>query len=70
MAVPPYGTAINQALKNPRTSVEDLKALRDQANSLLKAQGDLKGALTKLDKEIKARGYVKKAAAKKAAKKK
>lgn len=70
MAVPPYGTAINQALKNPRTSVEDLKALRDQANNLLKAQGDLKGALTKLDKEIKARGDVKKAAAKKAAKKK
>jgi hypothetical protein len=65
MAVPPYGTAINQAIKNPRTSVEDLKALRDQANTLLKAQGDLKGALKKLDTEIKTRGYVKKAAAKK-----
>jgi hypothetical protein len=63
MAVPPYGTAINQALKNPRTSVEDLKALRDQANTLLKAQGDLKGSLKKLDKEIKARA--KKGAAKK-----
>ena len=65
MAVPPYGTAINQALKNPRTSVEDLKALRDQANTLLKAQGDLKGSLKKLDKEIKARAYAKKGAAKK-----
>ena len=62
MAVPPYGTAINQALKNPRTR-EDLKALRDQANTLLKAQGDLKGALKKLDREIKARA--KKGAAKK-----
>jgi hypothetical protein len=55
MAVPPYGTAINQALKNPRTSVQNLKALRDRANTLLTAQGDLKGALKKLDKEIKAR---------------
>jgi Domain of unknown function (DUF1843) len=63
MAVPPYGTAINQALKNPKTRVEDLKALRDQANTLLKAQGDLKGSLKRLDKEIKARA--KKGAAKK-----
>jgi hypothetical protein len=65
MAVPPYGTAINQALRNPRTSVESLKALRDRTNALLAAQGDLKGALRKLDKEIKARGRAKKGAAKK-----
>jgi hypothetical protein len=55
MAVPPYGTAINQALENPRTSVQNLKALRDRANALLAAQGDLKGALRKLDRDIKAR---------------
>jgi hypothetical protein len=50
-----YGTAINTALKNPKTRLEDLKALRDHAVSLLKAQGDLKGALGKLQKEIAAR---------------
>ena len=26
-----YGTAINTALKNPKTKLEDLKALRDHA---------------------------------------
>jgi len=62
-----YGTAINTALKNPKTRLEDLKALRDHAVSLLKAQGDLKGALGKLQKEIAAR---QKAATKKPAKKK
>jgi Domain of unknown function (DUF1843) len=50
-----YGTAINTALKNPRTKLEDLKVLRGHAQSLMKAQGDLKGALSKLEKEIKAR---------------
>jgi hypothetical protein len=40
-----YGTAINQALKNARTSLEDLKVLRDHARAVLDAQGDLKGAL-------------------------
>lgn len=62
-----YGTAINTALKNPKTRLEDLKALRDHAVSLLKAQGDLKGALGKLQKEITAR---QKTATKKPAKKK
>jgi hypothetical protein len=50
-----YGTAINTALKNPKTKLEDLKVLREHAVSLMKAQGDLKGALGKLEKEIKAR---------------
>jgi hypothetical protein len=62
-----YGTAINTALRNPKTKLEDLKALRDHAVSLLKAQGDLKGALGKLQKEITAR---QKTATKKPAKKK
>ena len=50
-----YGTAINQALASPRTKLEDLKVLRDHAISVLAAQGNLKGALSKLEKEIKAR---------------
>lgn len=50
-----YGTAINQALGNARTKLEDLKALRDHAHAVLAAQGDLKGALRKLEKEIKTR---------------
>lgn len=62
-----YGTAINTALRNPRTKLEDLKALREHARSLLRAQGDLKGALGKLEKEIKVR---QKGPAKKTAKKK
>ena len=37
-----YGTAINQALANARTKLEDLKVLRDHAVSVLAAQGDLK----------------------------
>ena len=62
-----YGTAINTALKNPKTKLEDLKVLRGHALSLMKAQGDLKGALGKLEKEIKTR---EKGLAKPAAKKK
>ena len=50
-----YGVVINTALRNPRTKLEDLKALREHARSLMKAQGDLKGALAKLEREIKAR---------------
>lgn len=50
-----YGTAINQALANARTKLEDLKVLRDHATAVLEAQGDLKGALRKLNAEIKTR---------------
>jgi hypothetical protein len=62
-----YGTAINTALGNARTKLEDLKVLRDHAIAVLQAQGDLKGALGKLEKEIKAR---ERAATKKTAKSK
>jgi hypothetical protein len=55
MTLVAYGTAINLALKNPKTKLEDLKVLRDHAVALVAAQGDLKGALKKLDKEIKSR---------------
>ena len=50
-----YGTAINTALASARTSLEDLKVLRDHATAVLAAQGDLKGALKKLEQEIKSR---------------
>ena len=55
MTLVAYGTAINHALANARTKLEDLKVLRDHAVSVLAAQGDLKSALAKLNKEIKAR---------------
>jgi hypothetical protein len=55
MTLVAYGTAINTALKNARTRLEDLKVLRDHAYSILQTQGDLKGALAKLEKEIKSR---------------
>lgn len=67
MTLVAYGTAINQALKNAKTSLEDLKVLREHAVAILAAQGDLKGALKKLDKEIKSR---EKSASKKTKKKK
>jgi hypothetical protein len=60
MTLVAYGTAINLALKNAKTKLEDLKVLRDHANAILAAQGDLKGALRKLEKEIKAREKKKK----------
>ncbi len=65
-----YGTAINTALKNPKTKLEDLKVLREHAVSLMKAQGDLKGSLAKLEKEIKSREKAPARSAKKAKKKK
>ncbi len=55
MTLVAYGTAINQALKNAKTKLEDLKVLREHAVAVLAAQGDLKSALKKLDKEIKSR---------------
>ena len=70
MTLVAYGTAINHALKNARTKLEDLKVLRDHAYSVLQAQGDLKGALGKLEKEIKSRESKLKTTAKKTAKKK
>jgi hypothetical protein len=55
MTLVAYGTAINLALKNAKTKLEDLKVLRDHAHAVLAAQGDLKGSLKKLEKEIKSR---------------
>ena len=67
MTLVAYGTAINTALANARTKLEDLKVLRDHAYSILQAQGERKGALAKPEKEIKSRerGLTKKKAKKK-----
>jgi hypothetical protein len=55
-SVPPYGVAIGDALRDPKTSLEELVAHRDHAREVLAAQGDLKAALERLDREIARRG--------------
>jgi hypothetical protein len=50
-----YGPAINDAIKNAKTKLADLVALRDHASSIVKAQGNLKASMKKLDQEIKRR---------------
>lgn len=55
-AIPPYGTAIADALADPSTSLEELIAHRDHAREVLQAQGDLRAALERLDGEIARRG--------------
>ncbi|HEX8240792.1 MAG TPA: DUF1843 domain-containing protein [Allosphingosinicella sp.] len=61
MAIPtggqvrPYGVAISDALSDPNSSLEQLTALRDQGRRELEEQGDLPGALEKLEAEIAAR---------------
>lgn len=59
--VRPYGVAISDALSDPNSTLEDLSALRDRARRELEEQGDLPGALEKLEAEIKSRsgGYAK-----------
>src|SRR4051812_16109270 len=51
----PYGVAISDALADPASSLEDLNALRDRARRELEEQGDLPGALARLEEEIKRR---------------
>jgi hypothetical protein len=52
----PYGNAISDALKDPKSTAEQLNALRDSARRILKQQGDLAGALKRLEAEIARRG--------------
>lgn len=54
--VPPYGVAIHDALSDPRTTLERLTELRDQGRRTLEEQGDLAGALQRLEDEIARRG--------------
>ena len=58
----PYGLAIGNALRKPDTSIDELVALRDHAQSIVSAQGDLVAALKSLDDAI-AQGKDKAAAA-------
>jgi hypothetical protein len=53
---PLYGVAIHDALGDPQTSLERLNELRDQGRRQLEEQGDLAGALQRLDDEIGRRG--------------
>jgi Domain of unknown function (DUF1843) len=50
--VKPYGVAISDALNDPSTTLEQMASLRDEAQRLLDEQGDLSGALERLDAEI------------------
>ena len=52
----PYGPVITDALSDPKTTLATLRSLQKSGYQTLKAHGDLKGALKKLDREIKARG--------------
>ena len=51
-----YGVAIEDALKDPKTTLASLRSLQKRGQQTLKSQGDLKDALKKLDRAIKARG--------------
>ncbi|MET1112297.1 MAG: DUF1843 domain-containing protein [Allosphingosinicella sp.] len=53
--VPLYGVVIHDALSDPQTSLERLNELRDQGRRQLEEQGDLAGALDKLEAEISRR---------------
>jgi hypothetical protein len=55
-AVPPYGVAIADALKDPKTRLDELIAHRDHARQVLAQQGDLQAALKRLEAEIARRG--------------
>lgn len=52
---PLYGVAIHDALSDPQTSLERLTELRDQGRRQLEEQGDLAGALQRLEDEISRR---------------
>jgi hypothetical protein len=54
--VKPYGVAISDALKDPKSTLEQLHALHASAQQLLRQQGDLPAALKRLEAEIEHRG--------------
>jgi hypothetical protein len=51
-----YDPTIRDALKRKDVTLDELKSLRQQAIDLIKAQGNLAGALIDLEEEIKRRG--------------
>jgi hypothetical protein len=50
-----YGVGIYGALKRKGTSLDQLRTLREHARAVVSAQGDIKGALRKLEAEIRRR---------------
>ena len=56
MVIMLYAPAISDALENKNVSLEELYTLRDHARSVLEQQGDLEGAIAKLEAEVRRRG--------------
>jgi hypothetical protein len=54
--IPLYGVAICNAIASSTTSVDELLALRSQAQAIVEGHGDLASALGALDREIASRG--------------
>ena len=54
-----YGDVIIDALRDPKTTLAALRSLQKKGNQTLELHGDLKGALKKLDRAIKARAKTK-----------
>ena len=54
--MPPYGIAIANAIASGNATVNELTALRSQAQALVESHGDLASAVTALDEEIAKRG--------------
>jgi hypothetical protein len=52
MTIIAYGPAIHDALARKETTLQELQALREHAQTVLAAQGDLEGALQRLNSEI------------------
>jgi Domain of unknown function (DUF1843) len=50
-----YAAGIHGALGRKGTSLDQLRTLREHARAVITAQGDLKGAVRKLDAEIRRR---------------
>ena len=50
-----YGVVIDDALSDPKTKLSTLRMLQKRGAKSLTALGDLKSALKRLDREIKAR---------------
>lgn len=56
MTIMVYNATISDALRRKDVSVGQLRTLQKHARAIVKEQGDLKGALRKLDAEIRRRG--------------
>jgi hypothetical protein len=53
--VPLYAAGIHDACGRKDCTLDELLALRDHAQAVVQAQGDLKGALQRLEAEIQRR---------------